>query len=92
MTDECLIVVWHVLLCIVVPHFDEVILTSGQHVATVVRKVSRSDGASVHSREISEVHAFVAGQAIDSDALIFGDNDDLTVVLGKLEAADDGTD
>ena len=91
MADESLIVVWHVLLCIVVPHLDEVVLATCKHVATIVGEISCSACASVHDVEISQVHAFVAGKAIDSDTLVLCDDDDLTIVLCELETSNDSS-
>ena len=88
MTDESLKVVGHRLLSLVVPHLEQVILTSSKHVATILGQICARNGAFVHSVKLTEVHALKRGKAVDSDTLIFRHNDHLSVVLGELEAAD----
>lgn len=43
------------------------------------------------SVELAKVGSLESGQTVDPDALIGSNHDDLTVVLGELEAADDGS-
>ena len=43
----------------------------------------------MHSVKLTKVYALKRGKAVDSDALIFRNNDHLPVVLCELETADD---
>jgi len=90
-SDECLEEVRHSLLCIIVPNFEEVILSTSEHVAAIEGQVSACDSALMDSVKFAKVCSFKSGEAVDSDALVLCHNDDLFVVLGELETADDVT-
>ena len=90
--NEGLIEKGHSLLGIVVPHFNEIVLASRQHVAAIVGEISRGACSPVHSGKFSQVEPFKPGQAIDSNSLIFGHNNHFTSILAELEASDDCTD
>ena len=90
--NEGLEKVGYALLSIIIPNFQEVVLSSRKHVATVKREVSASDSTFMYGTEFSEVGTFESGQAVDSNTLVFCYNDDLTIVLRELEAANHVTD
>lgn len=89
MTNESLEVIRHRLLSLVVPHLEQVVLTSSEHITTILGQVCACDSALMHSVKLTNVHALKRGKAVYSDALIFRHNNHLSVIFGELEAADD---
>lgn len=88
-SNECLEEVGHSLLCIIVPHLQEVVLTTSEHVTSVLREVSASDCSFVDRVKFTKVGTVESGQTVDSDSLVLGHDDNFSVVLRELEASDD---
>ena len=91
MADEGLEVVWHCLLCLIIPNLEQVVLTSSQHEAAIMCQIGACDGALVNSVELSEVCSIESSQTVDSDTLVLCHHDQLTIVLRELETTDDMT-
>ena len=91
MADEGLEVVWHRLLCFIIPNLQQVVLTSSEHESTIMCQVGACDGTLVNSVELSKVCTIESSQTVDSDTLVLGHHDQFAIVLRELETTDDMT-
>lgn len=92
MADEGLEVVRYSLLCLVVPHLEQVVLATSDHVASVLRKISACDGTLMNCLNLADVLTLESCNSVYPHTLVLGYDDDLTVVLRELEASNDTAD
>ena len=87
MPNEGLEVIWHSLLSLIIPNLQQIVLTTGEHEATIMSQVSASHSAFVHCMKLSEVCTVKHSETIDSNFLIFGHDDQLAIVSCELETS-----
>ena len=91
-TNESLEVVWYWFLSIIIPYLDEVIISTGEHESTIKGKICRGDCTFVDWLKLTDKGCFEGVKTVDSDALIFGDDDQLSIILSELETTNDVAD
>ena len=89
MTNESLEVVRCCPLRLIVPKLQQVVLSASKHEATIECQVSGCDCALVNCIQFSDERTIERCQFVKSDPLVLGHNNELAIVLGELEAADD---
>ena len=87
MSDKGLEVVWVGLLSVVVPDLQQIVLAASQHVAAIKREVSARAGTLVNSVDLTDVGPLEGCQAVEPNSLVLRHHNELTVILGELEAA-----
>ena len=87
-SNKGLVVGWNILLCIIIPQFDEVVFSSGEHVASILSQVGGCDGTSVDCVKLTDVDSLKSSQRVDSDPQVLSHNDELSTIFGELEALD----
>ena len=87
MSDKGLKVVWVGLLSVVVPDLQQIVLAAGQHVAAIKREVSARAGTLVNSVDLTDVGSLEGCQTVEPYSLVLRHHNELTVILGELEAA-----
>lgn len=87
-SNKALEVVWNRLLSFIVPNLNHAILTSCQKIPGVVRNIHAINAASVDIGNFSKENTFVFDQAVELNFAIFGNNEQISIIISKLKGLD----